>query len=194
MFLRFKPFEASWTFQFKDPDTAFTYHSHNLTELYRRIILYRQQNNLEMIEELPQVVENYLCGLPENVGKCQENIELDRKFTAYVKGGVSLLKNMLFGLYAKREVAEKRALQCVSCPNNVFPDKGAFLKWSDDIAIAQVGERKVTVHEQLGSCKVCSCPLRSKVFFEGKIAPFPEEELVELKKVSCWQLSLSGQE
>lgn len=193
MFRRFKAFEASPIYQFKDPDTGFIQKAASLTELYKNIIMYRLQNNLEAIESLREVVENYLCGLPENCNKCQENVEIERSFSQYIKGGIALLKNMAFNRFVTQDVAEKRALQCTQCKFNVFPDRGPFLKWADEIAVSQVGERKTSYDNELGNCEVCTCVLKSKVFYDGKLDKFSDEEVVKMKSVSCWQLQLSGQ-
>lgn len=193
MFLKLKPFQAFSRFEFKDPDTRMLHKAPDLSNLYNLIIRYRAQNNLPPLEALNHVVENYLCSLPENCYKCQENEEVDRKFSAYIRGGVALLKNMFFRRFASQEVAETRAAQCVKCPYNVFPDKGPFLQWADDIAIAQVGDRKVSVTDKLGNCAVCSCVIKSKVFYDGKLDKFPDDQLVKMKSVSCWQLPLAGQ-
>lgn len=192
-FKKFKAFTASASIEFKDPDTGHVFKAKSLTELYRNIIMYRVQNNLEMIEYLPQVVENYQCSLPCNIGRCEE-ATLERSLAQTVRGGVALIYNMMFPRFATQEEAEARAEQCVKCPNNIFPDKGPFIAWSDDVAIQQVGERRTTRHNELGNCAACSCPMRSKVFVGGKLRKFPEDEVIEMRKVGCWQLRLSGQE
>lgn len=192
-FRKFKAFTASASIEFKDPDTGHMFKAKTLSELYRNILMYRVQNNLEMIEYLPQVVENYQCSLPCNTGRC-ESASLERSISQYIRGGIALLHNMAFKKFASQEEAEARASQCVQCPNNVFPDKGAFMAWADDIAIQQVGERRTTRHNELGNCAACSCPLRSKVFIGGPLPAFPEEEVKEMRKVGCWQLRLTGQE
>ena len=107
-----------------------------------------------------------------------------------MRGGITLLVNLWYDRVASQEVAETRSRQCLGCPNNEFPDKGAFVKWSDEVALASIGEKKTSYHESLGNCKVCSCVLKAKVFYDGA-ASFTEEELREFRKVNCWQLKLS---
>lgn len=192
MLRKFKPFEATTNFQFRDPDTGYNHRGKDRAELFRNIISYRLQNELEPIDHLNQVVENYLCGLPENCNKCVGE-ELKRGFFTYVKGGVALVKQMIYKEFATQEVAEKRANQCVGCEHNYFPDRGPFIGWIDEIAISTVGERRSAKHDELGECSVCLCPLRSKVFFKGELPKFPEEELVKLRSVKCWQIELAGQ-
>lgn len=189
MFKKLKPFEAFSIAQFKDPDTGHIYQADKIQQLYVDIIQYRVQNNLESLENLPDVVENYMCGLPENCNKCN-GAELHRTLYQYVKGGVALLKNLYFQKFVTQDVAEKRAMQCQRCEFNVFPDKGPFLGFADDLAIMQVGERKVSEPDKLGSCEVCSCSLRSKVFFDGVLPKATEEEAQKFRKVSCWQIGL----
>jgi hypothetical protein len=193
MFRTFKPFEASGAIEFKDPDNGHIYTNTTLAGLYRDIITYRLQNRLAPIEFLREVVDNYMCGLPCNVGKCKE-LTLGRSVVQYLHGGMSLLRNMMFPRFATQAEAESRAAQCVKCPHNTFPDKGPFMAWSDEVAIQQVGERKTSLHNELGNCGVCTCPLRSKVFVAPPLPAFPDNEVQEMRHVKCWQLKLSGQE
>lgn len=189
MFQKFKPFQASPVFSFKDPDTGHPYNAKSLGSLYKDIILYREQNNLEPIENLNLVVENYLCGLPENCNSCEER-PLGRTLWQYVQGGMLLLKNIVYKEYAPQEVAEKRALQCSTCEFNINPDRGAFEQWADGVAIAQVGDRKTSLDSKLFSCVVCSCVLRGKVHYGGTLPKFSDEQRKKFEKVSCWNLGL----
>ena len=195
MFKAFAPFEAPSRLQFKDPDTGYIYSDDSLRGLYTKIIQYRIQNELPTLDNLKEVVENYLCSLPENCNKCK-GVEIHRSLFQYVQGGVMLLKNMYFKKFVTDKVAEKRALQCVECRFNVFPDRNAFMKWADDVAVSQVGDRHVRkdLEEKLGSCSICSCVLKAKVFVGGELPKFPEDQSKDLKSVNCWQLKLSGQE
>jgi hypothetical protein len=193
MLKKFKPFEATDNYTFKDPDTGHVYKEKTLKQLYTAITIYRIQNRLEVIEYLNEVVENYLCSLPENCNKCRTE-ELKRSMYLTIQGGIALLKNMFFQKFATQEVAEKRAAQCVTCKFNIFPDRHGFIKYADDIAIKQIGERKVSVEKELGSCEVCTCVLKSKCHFDGKLSKFNEEEVAKFKSVNCWQLKLSGQD
>lgn len=189
-----KPFEAFPTYTFRDPDTARIFGPYKeAKDLYVEIIQYREQNKLEPLEFLRETVEHYLCSLPENTHRCK-SIELHRSAWTYVKGGIQLFKNMWYKNFVSQEVAEVRAAQCVKCPHNVFPDKNAFMAFADDVAISQVGEKKVSAHNQLASCEICSCPLRGKVFFGGTLPKFSDEEVNKMRAVSCWQLKLSNQE
>jgi hypothetical protein len=95
----------------------------------------------------------------------------------------------MFKSFAPQVLADKRSEICASCPLNVFPDKGPFIKWSDELALHSIGNRRSKEHDKLGNCDGCSCPLRPKVFFDGTPKLTPEEE----KKISeansnCWQL------
>lgn len=178
--------EAPAHYKFVDPDTGYTYHAHSKQALISRIIAYREQNTLPLITELSLVIDNYLCSLPENSGKCQQ-VELNRSWLSFFKGGVSLLVNVFYKEQVTDEVAEERASQCVSCPFNVFPDKNAFVSWSDDMAERTTGGKKTSKHNELGNCSVCTCPLRCKVFFGGEIEIEPEWR-DQMESVNCWQL------
>ena len=187
MFSKFHPFEGPAEIKFKDPDTGREFKENDKQTLVNRIRVYRAQNNLEPIEELESVLECYWCGLPENAGKCGP-VTLKRGFMAYLKGGMALIKNMAYPSTVSQEEADRRASICVKCPKNVFPDKGAFLKWSDEIAYHSIGDRRSKLHDELGNCEICSCPMRAKVWHDGKIDLEPEW-IEPMKSVGCWQLN-----
>lgn len=191
MFFRFKPFEGPARFRWKDPDTGHKFEEPTKEALITRINSYRAQNNLEAIEALPFVLESYWCGLPENAYKCVPVEVTPRGMLGYIKGGVALLKNLWYGKFASKSVADVRSGQCSECQFNVFPDRNGFIKWSDDIAVASVGERRSSNHDKLGICAVCSCPLRAKVFYTGKVENNPEWRS-KFESVKCWQLELMG--
>lgn len=190
MFYKFKPFDGPSRFTFKDPDTGSTFEEKTKLELIRRIAVYRQQNNLEPIEHISYVLESYWCTLPENEGKCVP-ATLDRGFLGYLKGGIALVKQMLYKKFATQEVADKRSEQCSLCRYNVFPDKGVFLKWSEDVAVASVEGRRSKKHTELGMCDVCTCPLKAKVWWSGSIK-IEDGWVAPMKEVDCWQLKLKA--
>ncbi len=185
MFKRLRAFEAPHSYVFVDPDTGYKYHTPNQESLIKSIITYRHQNRLPDIEALNAVVENYWCGLPENNGKCQDNKNITRSWSAYIKGGIALLQNMAYKSYVSLPVADKRADTCATCPHNIFPDKGPFIKWSDEVAITSIGARKATRHDELGSCDLCGCPLRAKVWLGGEIKL--DEDVNKKLPDYCWQ-------
>lgn len=190
MLLKFKPFCGPLNYSFKDPDTGFLFEAVNEAELLARIRSYRSQNNLEALDFLEATLENYLCRQPENVGGCcPRGADLKRGIFQYVKGGIVLLKRMLYSEFASQEVADERSAQCAKCPFNVFPDKGKFLKWSDEVAEATVEGRKSSHNDELGSCEVCTCTLKPKVFYIGK-EKFTGVQREKMKSVNCWQLQL----
>lgn len=186
-FFKFSAFKTSKLWEFPDPDVKNRVHvGSTRSELLTRIIQYRVQNRLPLIDELDTVVDNYLCKHPMNSGSCEEVKTLSRGLMGYYQGGVALLKNLMFRRFATQEEADRRAEICISCPYNVFPDRGGFLKWSDDIANASVGDRRSVHHDKLGSCDVCSCTLKAKIFYEGKLEL--TEEMLKKMPGECWQL------
>ena len=188
--LEFKPFEGSAEFTFIDPDTNYHYSAETFTSLVSFIVNYRAQNRLKPIVGLGQVINNYLCGLSCNTGKCKQ-AALKRGFYQYVKGGVALLENLYFGEdnMVPQAKADERALICLTCPFNVIVDKGPFIRWSDDLALACVGDKKSKYHDALGNCEGCSCCLRAKVFFKGPFKlPKTERSKMGQASAACWQL------
>lgn len=184
----FKPFETSSSWEFIDPDTNYNYKSDSLANLIRLIVTYRSNNQLEPISHLNIVVENYLCGLPCNTGKCIPK-KLERGLLQYLKGGVALVENLMYKAFVNQDTANKRAEMCSECPCNIFPDKNAFIRWSDAIALHSVGERKSYPFDTLGNCEGCSCILKAKVHYPGPFKLTDEEKEVMIKcNPTCWQL------
>lgn len=187
--LRLAPFHSFRTFKFPDPDTKFMHHAQSFEMLIHNIKFYRRQNELEELEYLESVVEHYLCQQKENIGACERRPQLKRGIIPFLKGGVLLLKNLLYNQFVSQEVADARSELCKTCPLNVFPDKGAFVRWSDELAVQTVGERKSKNHDALGTCEGCGCPLRCKVWYGGTIKLKPEEkEKILPVTPNCWQL------
>lgn len=183
-FLKFRPGYAPSRYVFKDPDTARVFEAANEKELILRVISYRQQNELEPIPYLPFVIRNFLCGLPENMGKCTR-MKLERSLGTTIKGGITLLKNLLTRQLVSEKEANRRGRICVSCPHNIFPNKGHFVTWSDKAAEQLVGKRKSSYHDELGNCEVCSCVLRAKIWMKDPGVPTAEEK-EKMDKVGCW--------
>lgn len=186
IFKKFKIMEVPRRYVFVDPDKRYEFVAADMESLLNHIREYRAQNNLEPIESLESVVQNYLCGLPENAGRC-EGLPLKRGWFQYIRGGVALVSMVMFKRVVDQDEAEKRAMQCASCDNNSFPEENSFDQLADSLADAATGGKSVSVAKQLGICSVCTCVLRAAVFEGGKHKVTPEEK-VEMAKVNCWKL------
>lgn len=185
MLKKFAAFHTPKSFYFPNPENNFRIQGRDLQDLVAKVRLYRLQNEFPELEFLEAVIEHYLCGRPENIGACEDRGPLKRGLIATIKGAVVVLQNLMYNSFASQEVADARSEACVRCPHNVFPDKGPFIKWSDNLAENSVGDRKSKNHDLLGNCEICSCPLRCKVFFNGKIQ-LKQEELNAMPDY-CWQ-------
>jgi hypothetical protein len=155
--------------------------------LIKQIVQYRLNNRYTPIHDLPAVLDNYLCNLPQNAGKCRSFEPLERGLFAYLKGGIALVKSLMYDTFVAQAEADRRSEICAGCKFNVFPDKTFFVEWSDKLAVASVGERKSKRHDELGTCEVCTCPLRCKVFHPGPFNDLTHEQVTKMKSVSCWQ-------
>lgn len=176
---------TSKIWEFKDPDTGYIYRANSEKELLTLIVNYRKQNELSAIEFLEVIVENCLCKRRVNLGACEAREPLKRNIFQYFKGGIALLKNMAYNKFVSQKEADARAKICILCPLNVFPDKKGFVKWSDDLALASIGERRSTYHDELGNCEACGCTLKAKVFYGDKLN-LSDEELNKMPEL-CWQ-------
>jgi len=194
IFKRFKPEESPKRYVYIDPDTnrAFGVDTTitSKPEIINLIEQYRINNSLEPLKSLSAVLDNFLCGLPENAGKCTA-YTLKRNLQAYVKGGMAILTDLLYGASARvsQSEAEKRAEYCKTCEYNVIPvEKSWFIESTDNAVKTYLGDNiKTESDEFLGNCAVCSCVLPFKVHVKG---PFDlnSEEQVKMSKVGCWQL------
>lgn len=186
--LKLRPFRTFPRWEFLDPDTQYYHRAPDRDTLLARVNNYRQQNDLEPIINLNDVVENYMCGKKYNIGLCEPNKTLSRSLLTYIKGGVALLKSIAYNSFVSQEEADRRALICIKCPKNIFPDKKRFVEWADKLAEATVGDRKSAHHDKLGNCEVCSCCMRSKIFYDGKL-DFTPKEYKQFPSF-CWQKQL----
>lgn len=185
MLQKFSILNNAQSFYFKDPDTKQVFQGVSIKDLSSKVRLYRLQNELPDLPFLETVIENYLCHRPENKGKCIDLPPLKRGLIPTIKGGITILKNLMYNTFADQAVADSRSEICKSCPHNVFLDKDKFIEWSDWIAENSIGDRKSSQHNHLGNCDICSCPLRSKVFYTGPLE-LTEEQIVEMPSF-CWQ-------
>lgn len=187
--LKLRPFCGPKRFVFKDPDTGYAYQEATEKDLIKRILGYRAQNQLQPINHLHAVLQNYWCALPENQGECEECPKLQRGLLAYIRGGVALIDNLWYGPSARvnQETADARSEICVNCPYNIFPDKGPFIAWSDMMAENSIGDSRSARHNDLGNCEVCSCTLRAKVFYKGDMG-LTEDQKEKMREVGCWQV------
>lgn len=173
---------------FKNPDDGFEFKASSQDKLLAHIRQYREVNGQEELDFLESVVENYLCQLPMNSGACTRS-KIKRGVFQYLQGGIALLKAVAFKSFTTQEEADRRSEICKDCSLNVFPNKTYFVKWSDRLALEAIGNRKSKYHDKLGTCSACSCPLRCKVFYPGKL-DLKEEEKQKMRKANpaCWQL------
>lgn len=184
------PSMAFLVYKFPDPDTGRMHIGKSIQDLAATIRVYRAQNELPEIEYLEAVIEHYLCKCREHIGACEAGKPLKRGIVPFIKGGLLLLKNLAYNQFVTQEEADKRGNICMECPLNQFPDKTDFVKWSDDLALMTIGNRKSSNHDKLGTCIGCGCPLRCKVWFGGKIKLTKKEE-DKIKPINprCWQLN-----
>lgn len=190
--LKFKAFEASPVFEFPDPDTSHLHTGHTKAELISNIVNYRAQNKLDPLDRLDLVIDNYLCSLPCNTGKC-EPTRLERGFLQFIKGGLSLVSKLYYGQkhMVSQDIADERSKTCKDCIFNEFPDRGNFVVWSDEIALHSTLGRRAKYHDELGNCMCCTCPLRAKVWYKGPFKLSKDEELcMQGANVKCWQLKM----
>lgn len=94
--------------------------------------------------------------------------------------------------YVEQEVAEERAAICSTCPHNVRSEFGCG---NCETKVQQIisfigGKRSTSLDDKLHSCGICSCNLKSAVWFpvssqKGNLTP---EMVNEFKALDyCWK-------
>lgn len=189
IFRKLKAWSEPARYIFKDPDSGREFQAATREELITVIGNYRRNNNFEAITNLNQVLENYWCSLPENIAKC-EVYNLKRGWSDYIKGGIALLKDAIYAQDARvsQAEAEERALICRVCPYNIRPTTSGAFQVADELVETYLGSNTKTSNDlNLGTCAVCTCPLRFKVHVKG---PFDidENQRPKYQRVGCWQL------
>lgn len=182
--MKFKPFQGPAQFVFKDPDSGTVFKEDSKKLLIDRIRAYRFQNGYEEIEFLGDVLENYWCSLPENVGRCQNRL-LERGLLPSLKAGLVLIKNYVYGSYVSAKESARRASICIQCPHNILSEDKGLIAWQDSIAYHSLKDHKTPFDKKLGTCEVCSCPLKAKVHLGGNLGL--KEEVRKKLPDYCWQ-------
>lgn len=149
-----------------------------------RIRAYRLQNKLGEIDFLDDVLENYWCSLPENIGKCEPKV-LPRGLLGYVKGGLALIKNVAYKTFVSQEESNRRAKICSECPYNVTPDDVGIAAWADAVAYHATQDHKTDYDVKLKTCSICSCPLKAKVHLGGDLGI--AKDTLKILPEYCWQ-------
>jgi hypothetical protein len=184
---RFRAFQTSLIWEFLNPYSGRIHAAATREALIADITRYNLNNRHPPIENLPVVLDTYLCKLPQNVGKCSSYEPLERGLMTYIKGGIALVKSLMYDTFVSQSEADRRSDICVKCTYNVFPDRSFFIKWSDSLAKASVGERKAKNFDLLGNCAQCTCCLKAKCWFTGPFDGLTPEQISKMKSVSCWQ-------
>lgn len=193
-------------FRFVDPDTGFHFNQSykSFEELEAAVQSYRQANGLPRISKFRAVWEHYVCeNVPGIKGRCcQVAQKVKRSFEQYWAGGKSFVKAIMRGedSFVDQRTADRRGAVCKECDQNVVNIGHNHTQlYSDGFIRAQVGNRKSKYHEDLHTCKICTCILKAKVFYNDDIVAgsLTDQEIVQLTRtprdnsgrhLRCWQL------
>lgn len=186
---QFKP--SHW--EFKDPDTGESYEDTSIHNIAKLVEKTRKVNGAPPIPELPTVIENYTCSLAKYRGMCEFK-PIERTLKEYISGGIALLKHRISGEPMDPELIEQRRATCKKCPYHASVKnrkRKTLVAVTDKIAEALVPKastKNVTLQEELGSCRLCSCPLEVKVLMRG---PFNNTFSTRqtMGRVGCWQVT-----
>lgn len=190
--------------RWKHPETGFEFGpAPNRGALLEEIRRYIFANDLKEIPELDDVVEDWVCRQSGNELRCRESSGRSvtprrRTLRETVSGLGAAAKLAVMGDEAlvPMKLAAARAAVCTNCPHNE--------KESGDLGAAAlkalVGHRTTPDDARIGTCGVCTCPLKAKVhmkpeIFEGKltaeqVAALPKETPgLDGNPITCWMIS-----
>lgn len=197
-------------YRFIDPDTGFAYDRKyaSLEELSNHVQQYREANGLPRIEKFQAVWEAYVCAnVPQMDGRCcPVGEDISRKFTQYWAGAKAYVKAAIAGAaaFVSQEEADRRAAICAGCSENVRNYGHSHAQfYSDKFIQGQIGNRKSAYHDKLHTCRVCTCILKAKVFYDPNIvaSSLSDTEVGSLmrkpvdangRRIKCWQLEGVG--
>lgn len=188
--------------KFYDPITTITFGPKaTALELIEEVQAARTARSLDVIKNVMQAILNYMAELPENKFLFTQ-IDTSRKFSVYAHGAKHA--GEIFGekKWVDSYIATERARVCLNCPYN---DDEMRINSADriiDNRIAQmVGNRHTAYDKGLHRCRLCTCPLKTKVWFSKEVVWNTLEESVKAKlprgvnivgkdfqPVTCWML------
>jgi hypothetical protein len=194
-------------FRFVDPDDGYVYNNvyRSFDDLETHVQTYREQNKLPRIPKFREVWEAYVCAnVPGMEGRCcavEESVK--RSFTQFFQGGKAFVKALMqgTGAFVDQLTADRRSSICADCNQNVRNIGHSHSQFYTDKWISsQVGARRSKNHGKLNTCKVCTCILKAKVFYNDEIVAdsITNQELVQLTRLprdaagrhlKCWQLT-----
>lgn len=193
-------------YTFTDPDTGYIYNRKysSYEELASHIHEYRTANKLPPISKLRAVWEHYCCeNIPGMESRCQKVSDMvARNFRQFWQGGKSFIKAALSGSrsFVEQLVADNRSAICRDCDQNVVNIGHRHSQfYTDKFMLSQIGARRSKFHDELHTCKICSCILKAKVFYSDSLVgdSLSDDEIGKLSRMprnsagrplKCWQL------
>jgi len=181
---------SGWVFEVEN---GFHVRAGNFDKLIAKIRLHLVTNDHDIPENLEEVVEEYLCmqnppGIcigdgPKRFFPTKTQVEAGTKamIKAFaLKGSEALVS---------KEIAEKRAQECVSCKRNINI-WGCFLCTGLMKLITKAYKRSTPLDSHLRACSVCGCVNAAQVHLSEKVlANLPSDALVT-DYPDCWKRRL----
>lgn len=175
----------------------------NFNDLERAISRYDAANGFEPVEMLRAQVENFMCLDPAMERRCVPcGKHRKRKWNEYVSGGKVYLKRKFMGDagWVGAETAEKRASICAGCPyNSNLTGRNPLQEATDNLAEAEVAEKKTSFDEKLKFCIKCSCPNKYSVHVAQRLIQEETPPAIRItlpanalnmqgERFTCWKL------
>lgn len=207
-----------WRYPNKDVDFVFNGEYRSLNDLVSHVRSFEKANELEHIEDIVDVLEDYFCRTCVFFNQFCVPVQKDsvlsqaiKKINTYYRGAKSIanikkkaLLNEELRTLSKSEINEQ-VDTCVGCSLNKFPQnfghESAYLSDMEK-AYGKTQEELDAIHgraDKLGKCEGCGCKLKTKVFLasEDYGQGVVEQSLVTLNNMlhaktgngnMCWQI------
>ena len=183
--------------RYKVPETGQLFRGVSEYQLLCELEAHYRANQLKKPDGLSDKIEAFVCeqepdyctdqhGQPVQDGKRS----IFHEIRNVLQGTATLLAWKVKGEpLVPATLADERAAVCASCPMNAEPQgcSSCNAKVLKDAVEAVVGSRQTSFHNQLKSCKVCSCALPAKVQLPiSSILRFMPQTQLDLLPQPCW--------
>lgn len=188
----FTPPGGAWFYRVPETGVQFTCRT-GMKELLPKIRQHYDANKLTVPENLPELVEHFICvhvdesfcegeSLPGEPKRKKRLGFFDiMKFTEVLFKRYSVSPDKFF---VKQDVADSRAQTCMKCNQNLLgicTSCTGLKEWAAKL----VANRKTKYDSCIGVCSVCGCVLSSKIHVGVEYLGETEESLSEAP-AECW--------
>lgn len=184
---------------YTEPSTGITFQHYSHNEWLNKIREHRLANEIPITADWKEELEDELCRnnpdwFPTICRRIGAKSGPRRLSFAATMSFLQMLGKWVAGgaPYVDQQEAEERAAICSTCPHNVHSEFGcgACETQIRNIISTIGGHRSTSLDDKLFSCGICSCQLKSSVWFPVELqkSNLTNEMVAEFKAIDyCWK-------